>query len=122
MKETPRFSPPSISDCIDQKYQYTLATPYKYTYPVEYGESMSYTCNSGSPKEWTIPSGLCSDDLGNRTPRYSCITNHTVESDIPKFATVLDAYMYRTCYAGTLNIDGKIIQNPQRTCITTDSE
>ena len=63
MKETTRFSPLSLSDCIDQKYQYTLDAPYKYTYSVGYDESNSYTCTSGSPKEWTAPSGFCSDDI-----------------------------------------------------------
>ena len=115
MKETRRMSPGTIADCLSPQYQYALAEPYTYTYTVVRNLS-SETCRSGSPREWTKSNGPCVDDIGSRTPRYSCLTEHTLLPTVPDFANALEDYTNRACYSGTLTLDGVVLQTANRAC------
>jgi hypothetical protein len=119
MKETNRFSPPSVSDCLNKNNQYLLRSPYKYTYTYDQGESSSYSCTTWFPTEWTKSSGLCQNDIGNRVPKYSCLTEHEIVNDIPSFSQAVADYSSRTCYAWDLILDGAKIKTATRTCIST---
>ena len=80
MKESSRVATPSIANCIENTYQYTLLQPYTYNYTVEYGGESSQTqnCTAGWPNEWNRPAGMCDKDIGNRKARFTCNTTHEV--------------------------------------------
>ena len=115
MKETRRMRPNTIADCLSPEYQYALAEPYTYRYTTVRNLA-SVTCRSGSPREWTKSNGPCVDDLDSRTPRYTCLTEHTRLPTAPDFASTLDDYTNRGCYSGTLTLDGTILQTANRDC------
>jgi hypothetical protein len=118
MKESSRIATPSIANCMASQYQYTLLQPYTYTYTVNYGyDDSSYsTCTAGWPEEWNRSAGICNKDIGNRTPRFTCNTPH----EVGKGTTILESirdYTSRTCFAGTLWVDGKSLKKATNTCI-----
>jgi hypothetical protein len=111
MKESSRIATPSIANCIGSEYQYTLLQPYVYDYTIEYGRegSQIHTCTTGWPNEWNRPAGICNKSIGNRKARFTCNTIH----EVGKPATILESikdYTSRTCFAGNLWVDGKILK------------
>jgi hypothetical protein len=57
MKETTRLTPPSLQDCLDTRYQYTLLQPFIYQYSEEVycqDSTCTVTCEAAYPDEWNI--------------------------------------------------------------------
>lgn len=52
MKESSRIDNPSIANCIDPKYQYTLVQPHSVPYKVTGTSNSSYTYSVAFPTEW----------------------------------------------------------------------
>jgi hypothetical protein len=122
MKETTRFSPPSLRDCIEpSRNQYMLLQPYIYTYIVTDFADTQYTCNAGYPDEWNRPNGICPKDIGTRTPRFTCLTNHTV-APTPSLGLSLTNYTSRPCVVGTLKVDGVTKKSATNSCIVYDMD
>lgn len=117
MRESPRLTAPSPIDCTNTSYQYGLRAPYSYEYQFDDVNS-TVTCKTWSPKEWTQSRGQCIDDIGSRTPRYSCLTEHELLVDVPRFSESLSAFKTRSCYAGTLKLDNTVIHTATNTCIS----
>ncbi len=119
MKETKRLTPLSPTDCTTNRYQYTLLQPYKYTY--YQGDYLSSSSCSGNwPNEWNNSGQFCSAMA--KTPRFTCVTNQVVDTNIPDLAKSLIEYSTRSCFAGSIFLDGKIISSINNTCIYTYSD
>jgi hypothetical protein len=114
MKETTRLTVSSIADCMTPKYQYLLKMPYIYEYTID--DEYTHTCRAWYPKEWNTNGGMCPEVIGNRTPRFSCVTEQDV-SATPTFDSTVANYTNKsTCYNGTVTRDGTIVAQSNRTC------
>ncbi len=112
MKETTRFSPASVKDCIDPTYQYVLRPPY------QVGDR---SCSVIYPTEWSSnPFRGCWFPLSWNPPRFTCVTNHDTSGSISSLAQSIVDYSSRNCFSGSLNLDWKVISTINRPCITFD--
>ncbi len=119
MKESSRIDNPSIANCIDSKYQYTLLQPHIITYSSNNYFSTSYSYSVAFPTEWNqfvwgnwyYGNGV---NLGV-TPRFTCNTVHEVAAPID-FATSLSEYTSRACFAGSVYLDGWIVKTISNPC------
>ncbi len=119
MKESSRILTPSIANCIDPTYQYTLLQPYTYTYTVSDGSDLgSTTCTAGWPNEWNKSAGSCDRDIGNRTPQFTCNTVHEVGIATPILSSITE-YETRSCFAGAISIDQKVVKTANQACIVS---
>jgi hypothetical protein len=120
MKESSRITTPSIANCINSKYQYTLLQPYKYTYTVDYWVDASQTqlCTAWWPDEWNRPAWYCGQDIGNRTPRFTCNTTHIVWT-WSSISESLRDYTTGNCLSWELWVDGKALKKATKTCIVS---
>jgi hypothetical protein len=112
MKETTRLSPPSLSNCLDATYQYTLLQPFIYEYLEEtycFDSTCSTTCNAAYPDEWNIAGGFpCLKRPGTTTPRFTCLTELTTGTTVTNLATAIAGYS-TACTYGTISIDGRYL-------------
>ena len=113
MKESSRISNPSIANCIEPKYQYTLLQPYLKTYKDDdLFHSRTYTI--AWPDEWNVGGKY----NGSIPPRFTCNTQHQVDISIP-IATSIVEYNSRTCFAGSLFLNGQAMKVANNLCIQT---
>lgn len=116
MKETKRLTPLSPTDCTTNRYQYTLLQPYRYTY--YQGDYLSHSsCTGNWPNEWNNGGSFCNATA--KTPRFTCVTNQVVDTNVPDLAKSLTEYATRSCFAGSISLDGKVIASINNTCINT---
>ncbi len=59
-----------------------------------------------------------------KTPRFTCLTEHVVNTAVPGLAQSIQEYANRSCLVGSIYVDGKSIASANRSCIYTyaDSE
>ena len=111
MKETTRLPNPSISNCIDPKYQYTLLQPYLIKYTVS--DVMNGDYSVAWPDEWNVGGKYA----GSGAPRFTCLTEQQTGSGIP-LSKSLESYTPGSCVSGKLFLDGKILKSSDVTCST----
>jgi hypothetical protein len=110
MKESSRIANPSIANCIEPGYQYTLLQPFLTTYrDDDFFRSRTYTV--AWPNEWNI-GGVYN---GGSSPRFTCNTQHQVGSAI-SIATSITEYSSRTCFVGNLYLNGSLLRTATNSC------
>ena len=112
MKESSRVSNPTIANCIDPKYQYTLLQPFLKTYQESDDSFWSRTYSVAWPDEWNI-GGIYN---GSTPPRFTCNTQHQVGGAIPIVQSITE-YTSRTCFAGKLYLNGQVMKVANNLCI-----
>jgi hypothetical protein len=128
MKESSRISPASVADCIWNKYQYALEVPMKVNY-VEYinvGDSQTpVNCTRSNLSEWNIRGSWffgCSESISPSAPnplQYSCLSKPNILPWVREFSEDVARYKNTNCLNGRLSLNGNIIIDADKSCITT---
>ncbi|MBX9808982.1 hypothetical protein K2X92_01155, partial [Candidatus Gracilibacteria bacterium] len=116
MKETTRLSNPSIKNCIDTPYQYTILQPYLRSYSDSIWGSRSRTV--AYPDEWNKGGKSMTT-----SPRFTCIDPvHSGPLPIPlrggpiSLEASISEYSTRSCFAGKVFVDGVVVKQANNTC------
>mgnify|MGYP003441317717 FL=1 len=101
MKESSRIDSPSIANCIDLKYQYTLVQPYAIPYKViESPNDIPVEYKVAFPNEWNQYSYDANGGTYNgiTSLRFTCHTLHQVGAPISVTSSISE-YDSRPCFA-----------------------
>jgi hypothetical protein len=130
MKETARIGDPSVSNCIDNTYQYNLQQPGTYSYAslgILGAISNVNNCTAAYPNEWNRGGGICNKTAITPTPRFTCLTQHNSWAGNTSLAGGFAQYG-TPCTYGNIKIDGQYyngsvltpsLANLGNTCIST---
>jgi len=122
MKETTRLPAASIADCTNERYIYALRNPEILHVNVFNRLGGTQQCLVGVPSEWNTGIWACSWLVGNKTPRYTCISQNESLVNIPSFAESLDKFTHSTCLSGSVYLDGTSIQTANSICMNNAAE